>query len=137
MNGTCTGLLSNGRSRSSGSKTRSGTWAWTRRFFTDFAENFGKLYDKLPKQLVHRNPHPGNILFENGEVSGIIGFDLSEINIRLWDPIYCATGIMSETGEENHEKWAEHPRRHSARLRPGSASDAGGEAKHILCPLRR
>jgi Ser/Thr protein kinase RdoA (MazF antagonist)/AraC-like DNA-binding protein len=73
--------------------------------FTDYTEVFEKLYDKLPKQLVHRNPCPDNILFENGEVTGFINFDLCETNIRLFDVCYCATGLMSETDEENYEKW--------------------------------
>ncbi len=33
------------------------------------------------------------------------GFDLSEVNIRLWDVCYCATGILSEGSEEAYEKW--------------------------------
>ena len=74
-------------------------------YFADYIENFGKLYDKLPKQLIHRDPNPSNILFENGEVSGFIDFDLSELNIRLWDVCYCATGILSEGSEEVYKKW--------------------------------
>lgn len=75
------------------------------RFFEDYIEGFGKLYDKLPKQLIHRDPNPSNILFENGEVSGFIDFDLSEVNVRLWDVCYCATGILSESSKEVYEKW--------------------------------
>jgi Ser/Thr protein kinase RdoA (MazF antagonist) len=74
-------------------------------FFEDYLEGFGTYYDKMPKQLVHRNPCPDNVLFENGDVTGFINFDLYESNLRLWDPVYCATGIMSETSEENYEKW--------------------------------
>lgn len=74
-------------------------------FFEDYIEGFGKLYDKLPKQLIHRDPNPSNILFENGEVSGFIDFDLSEVNVRLWDVCYCATGILSESSNEVYEKW--------------------------------
>jgi Ser/Thr protein kinase RdoA (MazF antagonist)/AraC-like DNA-binding protein len=76
-------------------------------FFSDYIDNFGELYEKLPKQLIHRDPNPSNILFENGEVSGFIDFDISEINIRLWDVCYCATGILSETTDEAYEKWPE------------------------------
>jgi len=68
-------------------------------FFTDYIDTFGKLYEKLPKQLIHRDPNPSNILFEGGEVSGFIDFDLSEVNLRLWDACYCATGILSESGD--------------------------------------
>lgn len=74
-------------------------------FFADFIETFGKLYDKLPKQLIHRDPNPSNILFHDGRVSGFIDFDLSQINIRLWDVCYCATGILSEGSEEAYNAW--------------------------------
>ena len=74
-------------------------------FFTDYIDTFGKLFDKLPKQLIHRDPNPSNILFDNDEVSGFIDFDLSEVNIRLWDVCYSATGILSESSDEVYEKW--------------------------------
>lgn len=65
-------------------------------FFEDYTETFGGLFEKLPKQLVHRDPNPCNILFNGGDVSGFADFELSERNVRLWDPCYCATGILSE-----------------------------------------
>ena len=76
-------------------------------FFADYIDGFGAVFEKLPKQLIHRDPNPSNILFDNGEVSGFIDFDLSERNLRLWDPCYCATGILSEwRGVDNiYEKW--------------------------------
>ncbi|MGI6039729.1 MAG: phosphotransferase [Clostridiales bacterium] len=77
-------------------------------FFSNFIKEFGELYDILPKQLIHRDPNPSNILFDDGKVSGFIDFDLSEINIRLWDVCYCATGILSECSDksaESYEKW--------------------------------
>jgi len=78
-------------------------------FFTDYIDHFGALIDKMPKQLIHRDPNPSNILFDGGEVSGFIDFDLSHRNIRLFDPCYCATGILSEwRGVESiYEKWPE------------------------------
>lgn len=72
--------------------------------FNDFIETFGELHFKLPKQLIHKDPNPSNILFDNGKVSGFIDFDLSEVNIRLWD-VCCATGILSEGSDEAYEKW--------------------------------
>lgn len=71
-------------------------------FFDDYIKNFGTVFNHLPQQLIHRDPNPSNILFNGGEVSGFIDFDLSERNVRLWDPCYCATGILSEwRGVEN------------------------------------
>lgn len=76
-------------------------------FFETWLSEFGALYDALPKQLIHRDPNPSNILFDGGEVSGFIDFDLSERNVRLWDPCYCATGLLSEWRgvEDIQAKW--------------------------------
>ena len=74
-------------------------------FFQDYIDTFGRLFNSLPKHLIHRDPNPSNVLFNNGEVTGFIDFDLSEINIRLWDVCYCATGILSESTDEAYEKW--------------------------------
>lgn len=65
-------------------------------FFEEYNRDFGALFEKLPKQLIHRDPNPCNILFCDDDVVGFIDFDLSERNVRLWDPCYCATGILSE-----------------------------------------
>jgi Ser/Thr protein kinase RdoA (MazF antagonist) len=75
------------------------------RLFDDYIAGFGALFDKLSKQLIHRDPNPGNILFKDGEVSGFINFDLSEVTVRLWDVCYCATGILVESTDEEYEKW--------------------------------
>lgn len=63
----------------------------------------------MPHNIIHRDANPSNILFSNGEVSGFIDFEISEKNIRLFDPCYCATGILSEAEgvEGNFEKWPE------------------------------
>lgn len=65
-------------------------------FFKEYIDDFGALFEKLPKQLIHRDPNPCNILFCDGDVVGFTDFELSERNVRLWDPCYCATGILSE-----------------------------------------
>lgn len=62
----------------------------------DFTDNFADIYDKLPKQLIHRDLNPSNMLFDNNEFKGFVDFDLSEINIRIFDICYCATSILSE-----------------------------------------
>ncbi|MCL2884553.1 MAG: phosphotransferase [Oscillospiraceae bacterium] len=78
-------------------------------FFEDYIHTFGTLAATLPRQLIHRDPHPSNILFDGGKVSGFIDFDLSERDVRLWDPCYCATGMLSEwSGVDGIQgKWPE------------------------------
>lgn len=66
-------------------------------FYTDYLDTFGKLYAKLPKQIIHRDPNPGNIIMVDGKLSGFIDFELSERNVRLFDPCYAATAILSES----------------------------------------
>lgn len=52
-------------------------------------------FPNLPVQIVHRDPHPDNILMENGQVAGFLDFDLTRILPRIFDLCYAATGILS------------------------------------------
>ncbi len=58
-------------------------------------DTFGALYPQLPRQIIHRDPHPGNIIVVNDNW-GFIDFELSERNVRIFDPCYAATAILSE-----------------------------------------
>ena len=51
------------------------------------------LYPKLPRQIIHRDPNPGNIIC--AEVQwGFIDFELAERNVRIYDPCYAATADL-------------------------------------------
>lgn len=65
-------------------------------FIDAYTEKFIAKYDDLPKQIIHRDINPSNILIDNGEFSGFLDFDLNEINIRIFDICYFATSILSE-----------------------------------------
>ena len=68
-------------------------------FWKDTIEYFGSIYDTLPKQIIQRDPNPSNII--TGEDTwGFIDFELSERNIRIFDPCYAATAILSESFDE-------------------------------------
>ena len=54
------------------------------------------VYEKLPKQLIHRGVHFGNFLFYENEFSGYIDFDLSQRNIRIFDICYFLAGLLTE-----------------------------------------
>lgn len=51
-------------------------------------------YGILPKQLIHRDVHLGNFLFDGEEFSGYIDFDLSQSNIRIFDLCYFLLGLL-------------------------------------------
>lgn len=72
-------------------------------FWKDMMECFGELYKTLPKQIIHRDPNPSNIMIAKDKW-GFVDFDLSERNIRIFDPCYAATGILSESFDENDQE---------------------------------
>jgi len=66
-----------------------------------------EVYDVLPVGLIHRDVHFGNFLFDEGEFSGYIDFDLSQRNIRLFDLCYFMLGLLSEEEaiEISYDEW--------------------------------
>lgn len=77
-------------------------------FSEKYEKEFGRIYDFLPQQIIHRDPNPGNLIL-NDDNWGVLDFDLSERNIRIFDPCYAATAILSESFEagntEKLNKW--------------------------------
>ena len=69
-------------------------------FISNFVREFEQLYDQLPRQAIHRDPNPRNIIV-NGNEWEIIDFELVENNVRIFDPCYAALSILSESFDEN------------------------------------
>ncbi len=80
-------------------------------FCREYLDVFGELHPHLPVQIIHRDPHPGNIIMCEGKVAGFIDFELSQRSIRLFDICYAATGVLVESGAclqgngENLKRW--------------------------------
>lgn len=77
---------------------------------SDFETTLNELkgcYNELQIQLIHRDIHYGNILFDNGEFSGYIDFDLSQKNVRIFDICYFLMGVLidHEKSKAHTEKW--------------------------------
>lgn len=71
-------------------------------------EELASFYEDLPRQLIHRDVHLGNFLFENGEFTGYIDFDLSQKNIRIFDLCYFLLGLLlEENGFKEDDRWYE------------------------------
>ena len=73
-------------------------------FCTEFLDTFSALYPQLPRQIIHRDPNPGNIICA-ADRWGFIDFELSERNVRIYDPCYAATAVLSETFGEDNDSW--------------------------------
>ena len=79
----------------------------SKNLYDDTLINLERLYDTLPVQLIHRDVHFGNFLFDKDSFSGYIDFDLSQRNIRIFDLCYFVLGLLSaeETIVITKEKW--------------------------------
>jgi len=52
------------------------------------------VYDQLPKQIIHRDPNPANFLFQGGQLTGFLDFDMAVRGPRIFDLCYCGTSIL-------------------------------------------
>ena len=73
-------------------------------FCKEYLDTFANLYPKLPRQIIHRDPNPGNIICADDQW-GFIDFELAERNARIYDPCYAATAVLSETFGQGNDKW--------------------------------
>ena len=73
-------------------------------FCREYLDTFARLYPKLPRQIIHRDPNPGNIICADDRW-GFIDFELAERNARIYDPCYAATAVLSETFGQGNDRW--------------------------------
>ncbi|ERJ11795.1 phosphotransferase enzyme family protein [Haloplasma contractile] len=65
----------------------------------DYVTQYELIYESLPKQLIHRDLHPNNLLLQAGVVSGFLDFEISVKGIRLFDLCYACTALLGEAVE--------------------------------------
>ena len=73
-------------------------------FCKEYLNAFDDLYPSLPRQIIHRDPNPGNIICADDQW-GFIDFELAERNARIYDPCYAATAVLSETFGQSNDSW--------------------------------
>jgi AraC-like DNA-binding protein/Ser/Thr protein kinase RdoA (MazF antagonist) len=77
-------------------------------FFEEWLTEFAKLHPQLPRQIIHRDPNPQKVVVDDTEFSYFMFSELLERNVRLFDPCYCATGVLSELPDLGQfDKWLE------------------------------
>ena len=64
-------------------------------------------YEVLPRQLVHRDFHPRNLVFQDQQLVGILNFDRVRIGIRVFDLCYLSTAVLSSSfaDPKKREEW--------------------------------
>ena len=65
------------------------------------------IYKELPRQLIHRDAHPSNMLFSAGRLTGLLDFELVRRGPRIFDLCYCASSLLVDGFEdcEKGQKW--------------------------------
>ena len=73
----------------------------------DINKSFKSSYIKLPKQLIHRDIHPSNMIFYRNKLKGFIDFEIPTYGIRIFDPCYCSTSILTSKfkSKKARKKW--------------------------------
>lgn len=66
------------------------------RVLTDACAGFVSLYRQLPRQMIHRDVHPGNLLFQEERWTGLLDLDLCQQNARLFDVCYLGGSLLGE-----------------------------------------
>ena len=71
------------------------------------SQNFVTPYEILPRQLIHRDLHPGNMVFCQGKLAALLDFDRVRAGIRIFDLCYCSTAVLSTmfTEPSKRELW--------------------------------
>jgi len=61
---------------------------------------FHSLYKKLPRQIIHGDMNPSNIIFDDAKFQGFIDFDMSQINVRIYDLCYLLQDVFQNKQEK-------------------------------------
>jgi len=71
--------------------------------------NLTLLEKEMSLQTIHRDAHPSNMLFEKGQLTGFLDFELVTRGLRLFDVCYCASAILVAGFEdlEKEQQWLE------------------------------
>ena len=53
-----------------------------------------EIFPKLPRQLIHRDVHVHNFLFDGEQFMGWLDFDIGQRNVRIFDIAYLLVGLL-------------------------------------------
>ena len=65
-------------------------------FVRSYRDTVSHIAPHLPRQIIHRDPNPDNLIWRENSVVGFVDFDLSQLSVRIFDPCYAATAVLSE-----------------------------------------
>lgn len=66
--------------------------SYTNSIFDECVNELELVYEELDRHLIHRDMHLGNLLFTDNQITGYIDFDLSHVDVRIFDIAYFLAG---------------------------------------------
>ena len=76
------------------SEAADGLWPTIEALHARLMADLETIEPQLPAQIVHRDAHPGNLLFDGEQVCGYLDFDLVVRCARVYDLAYCSTAML-------------------------------------------
>jgi Ser/Thr protein kinase RdoA (MazF antagonist) len=64
------------------------------KIWRDVEQQMKALDDEIPKQLIHRDPNPANMLFDKGKLTGFVDFEMVVRGSRFFDVCYCGSSLL-------------------------------------------
>lgn len=64
------------------------------KIWQEVEQELGAVYARLPEQLIHRDLHPANMLFDAGKLTGFVDFEMVVRGPRVFDLCYCGTSLL-------------------------------------------
>jgi Ser/Thr protein kinase RdoA (MazF antagonist) len=59
--------------------------------------------------MIHRDAHPSNMLFDGGELTGFLDFEMVTRGLRVFDVCYCGSALLAGGFDEveKRKQWPE------------------------------
>ena len=57
-------------------------------------------YNRMPRLAIHGDYHPGNLIFRDGHVSGLLDFDWAHMDVRCFDVALALYYFCIQWGEQ-------------------------------------
>ena len=77
--------------------------------WSEYKRGLAVLEKDQPKQLIHRDLTPANMLFQKGRLTGFVDFDMVMMGQKIFDVGYCGTSLLV-SGFQDSEKVKKWPR---------------------------
>ena len=108
------------------------SWAWEEKWvvppWSRHPDSWRHAFDLLAgpapayePTFLHRDFHPGNVLWEGSVVSGVVDWVETSTGPATLDVAHCMTGLALLHGVDAAKRFAQHYQRTSGRAEPGSA----------------